>query len=88
MESLKSLCEQWLGANLTIESVTQTLLLSELFSATKLKASCIEFITVNSKALTANSANGAKPLDARPDLLVRICEAFFYKPSSPSDQQQ
>jgi len=72
MLSLKSICEQSLGNNVTTESAIAILMLADLHNAADLKKSCIEYINSHIKELK-QQADWCK-LKTNPDLLMELYE--------------
>ena len=72
---LKTMCEIYLYNNLTMENVTNVLILADANSSTKLKAKAIEFINANPKEVIAT--DGYKSLTkSHPHLLDECYQAF------------
>ena len=75
LAKLKTMCEIFLHNNLTLENVTNVLVLAECHFSTKLKAKAIEFINANPKKVFATE--GYKSMGkSHPHLLDKCYQAF------------
>ena len=64
---MKSICEEYIGSELSVESVSDVLILSDTHSAEELKSKAIDFIQSNNDRVV--KTKGWKNVIDRPDLL-------------------
>ncbi|UYV69890.1 SPOPL [Cordylochernes scorpioides] len=99
LERLKVLCEEALGANLSVENAADVLVLADLHSAHQLKAFCIDFISTHAIDIVETQGWKSRLLQQQPHLVaealtalasqrVRLCCAPQYPPSKPTHPRE
>ena len=79
VDSLKSVCEKYLTYKVSVDSVTETLLLADLHQANNLKLKCIDFISEKGNEVMATDGWKSLMVSNRMDLLADLFKNLSVK---------